>query len=253
MTETVAVKDWIAGTVKENIHWTENLFSLKVNAEVNNFTAGQFTSLALDIDGERIARPYSYLSAPGRQPLEFFFYTASDGLLSNALVQLEPGDSLWIKQHANGFFTLDEVPDARDIWMIGTGTGIAPFYSMLKTSVPWQRFENIILIHAVRTQSDLRYQEIVDELQSSYGNRFTFKAFVSRETVPDTLPGRVPAAIIDGSLEQATGLSLDTGTSQVMLCGNPDMVKDTIEVLKTRGFTKNRRRTPGHITTENYW
>jgi len=247
------LKDWIEGTVVESIHWTENLFSLKVDAAVNGFTAGQFTSLALDIDGARIARPYSYLSSPDERPVEFFFYTAEGGILSNALVKLNTGDNLWIKQNANGFFILDEVPDSRDMWMIGTGTGIAPFYSMLKTNGPWERFENIVLIHAVRTQSDLRYLEIVQELQEQYGNRFHFQAFVSRESIEGTLPGRIPPAINDGSLEKTVGLELNAIQSHVMLCGNPDMVKDTVESLKERGMQKNRRRTPGHITVENYW
>jgi len=247
------LKDWIEGTVVENIHWTENLFSLKVDAAVNVFTAGQFTSLALDIDGKRIARPYSYLSSPSERPVEFFFYTALGGILSNALVKLNTGDKLWIKQSSNGFFVLDEVPESRDIWMIGTGTGIAPFYSILNTDRPWDRFENIVLIHAVRTQADLRYSEIVHQLQEQYGTRFKFQAFVSRESIEGTLPGRIPPAIQDGSLETNVGLHLDSAQSQVMLCGNPDMVKDTIKILQGRGMQKNRRRTPGHITVENYW
>ncbi|MFM1897023.1 MAG: hypothetical protein RLZZ385_2097 [Pseudomonadota bacterium] len=247
------MSEWIEATVVDNIHWTQNLFSLRVDADVNEFTAGQFTSLALDIGGERVARPYSYLSAPGERPLEFFFYTANEGVLSNALVRLAPGEKLWIKRDANGFFTLNEVPDSRDLWMVGTGTGIAPYYSMLRTAEPWRRFTHIVLIHAVRTADDLRYLDRVEELKQRYGERFRFQAFVSRETVPGTIQGRIPAAIADGSLEQAIGLPLQSDLSQVMLCGNPDMVKDVTAELATRGFTKNRRRTPGHITTENYW
>ena len=245
--------EWIEATVVDNIHWSDNLFSLRVDADVDNYTAGQFTSLALDIDGERVARPYSFLSSPGEKPLEFFFYTATDGKLSNALVKLNPGEKLWIKRGANGFFTLSEVPDSRDLWLMGTGTGVAPFYSILRTAEPWQRFAHVVLIHAVRTQSDLRYLDRVEELRRQHGDRFRFVAFVSREAVPNALPGRIPAAIADGSLEKAVALKLDKDHSQVMLCGNPDMVKDVTEELATRGFTKNRRRTPGHITTENYW
>jgi ferredoxin--NADP+ reductase len=247
------LKDWIEGTVVDNIHWTENLFTLRIDAAIAPFTAGQFTSLALDIDGQRIARPYSYLSTPGELPAEFFFYTATGGLLSNALIKLQPGDRIWIRQHANGFFTLNEVPEARDLWMLATGTGIAPCYSILRTAEPWQRFQNLVLVHGVRTEADLRYLELADSLRAQYGERFRFQAFVSREAVPGTLPGRIPAAIEDGSLEKAVGLELDPAHSQLMLCGNPDMVKDVTEILKGRGFTRNRRRTPGHITTENYW
>jgi len=247
------LQDWIEAVVVENIRWNEHLFSLRVEADFALFTAGQFTSLALQIGDERVARPYSFLSSPGQNPAEFFFYTATGGLLSNALVELGKGDSLWVKQHANGFFTLDEVPDARDLWLLATGTGVAPFYSMLGTDEPWRRFQNIILVNAVRIGADLQYLDRVREMQGKYGSRFRFQAFVSRETVTDTLPGRIPAAVADGSLERAVGIDLSTNNSQLMLCGNPDMVKDTIDVLRERDFRKNRRRTPGHITVENYW
>ncbi|MEX0962647.1 MAG: ferredoxin--NADP reductase [Pseudohongiellaceae bacterium] len=245
--------EWIQGTVTDNIHWTENLYSLKIDADIAPFIAGQFTSLALDLDGERVARPYSFLSAPGQQPLEFFFYTATDGVLSNAMLDLVAGDSIWLKKKANGFFTLSEVPDSHDLWMFGTGTGIAPFFSILKTEEPWQRFEKVILVHGVRSNADLRYQELIENIYQSRGEHFQFKAFVTREDVPGTYRGRIPAAIADGNLEDICGTKLSPEDSQIMLCGNPDMVKDAVKVLKARGFTKNRRRTPGQITTENYW
>ena len=247
------MKDWIEATVVKNIHWNGHLFTLQIQADFALFTAGQFTSLALDIDGERVARPYSFLSSPGQQPAEFFFYTATGGVLSNALFKLQPGDTLWVKQHANGFFTLDEVPEARDLWLLGTGTGVAPYYSILGTDEPWQRFDNIVLVNAVRIEADLQYLDLVEQLKAQHKKQFKFQAFVSRETVAGALPGRIPAAIADGALEQATGLQLDPEYSQVMLCGNPDMVKDTIEILSDRDFKRNRRRTPGHITVENYW
>ena len=105
----------------------------------------------------------------------------------------------------------------------------------------------------MRTKVDLRYQELIDLLREERGDQFKFQAFVSREKIPNTIEGRIPAAILDGSLEKAIGLPLSAEDSHVMLCGNPDMVKDTVELLKARNFRKNRRRTPGHITVENYW
>ncbi len=244
---------WIEGKIIENIHWTENLFSLRIAAAVDKFSAGQFTSLALDINGERIARPYSFLSSPDQQPLEFFFYTATNGVLSNALVKLNPGESVWVRQQAHGFFTMDEVPDAQELWMIATGTGVAPFFSILGSATPWQRFEHIILVHAVRTAADLRYQHLIESYAENYPGKFSFQSFVSRESCKGALPGRVPAAIANGDLERAVGRQLDKEKSHVMLCGNPDMVKDTVELLNLRNMRKHRRRTPGHITVENYW
>ena len=244
---------WIQGTVVDNIHRTENLFSLRIDAAVDDFTAGQFTSLAIDIDGERVARPYSYLSSPGQRPLEFFCYTATDDLLSNALVKLDSGDQLWIKQQPTGFFVLREIPVADELWMLGTGTGIAPYISILNTSEPWDRFQHIVLVQAVRTQADLLYQEMIKTFESKYPDQFSFQAYVSREPVPGTITGRVPASIENGSLEASVGRQLNTELSHIMLCGNPDMVKDTVIVLKGRGFRKHRRRTPGHITVESFW
>lgn len=247
------MSDWLEGTVVENIHWNDSLFTLKIDADISPFSAGQFASLALMIDGERVARPYSFLSSPHEKPLEFFFYTATNGVLSNALFKLKPGDTVLVKNPANGFFTLDEVPQSRDLWMIGTGTGIAPFLSILKTDRPWETYENLVLVEGVRILGDLQYQDVIAGLKEKYGDRFAFQGFVSREDVPGTIRGRIPAAIEDGSLEQAVGLELEVAHSQIMLCGNPDMVSDAVELLKARGFSKNLRRKPGQITTENYW
>ena len=245
--------EWVEGTIEQNIHWTENLFSLKINADIDDYKAGQFTSLALDINDERIARPYSHLASPGQKPLEYFFYTATGGALSNALVKLNVGDKVWVKKQSNGFFVLDEIPESRDLWMLGTGTGIAPFLSILNTDEPWQRFETIVLVYAVRTEADLRYLKLIEELKNRHDDRFRFQAFVSREEVANTIPGRIPAAIENGMLEEKTALTMSPEHSHFMLCGNPDMVRDVTELLKQREFRKNRRRTPGHITTENYW
>lgn len=247
------MSNWIEGKVLENINWTDNLFTLKIEADVDDYTAGQFTSLALEIDGEKVARPYSYLSAPQDRPLEFFFYTANDGVLSNALIKLQPGDQIFIKEKANGFFTLAEVPDSRDLWMLGTGTGIAPFFSILETDEAWENHENIILVLGIRSESDLQYQSLIDKLQEKFGERFSYQAFVSREAVSGTIKGRIPAAIESGLLEETVSRQLDIEHSQIMLCGNPAMVKDTVEILKNRGFAKNLRKKPGQITTENYW
>ena len=244
---------WIDGTVVENIHWHENLFSLKIEAPVPQFSAGQFMSLALDIDNERVARPYSLLSSPGQNPLEFFFYVASDGVLSNALVKLESGDKVLLKDKAQGFFILDEIPSARDLWMLATGTGIAPYFSILGSEEVWQKYENVVLVEGVRSSKDLPYQDLIEKFSQEHPDNFTFQAFVSREDYPNAIRGRIPASLADGSLEEKVGLTLNPSDSQVMLCGNPDMVKDCVEMLKNRGFEKNLRRKPGQLTTENYW
>ena len=120
-----------------------------------------------------------------------------------------------------------------------------------------------MLVHAVRAARELVYREVIESIMTRHGGRFRYVTFVTREAVAEgplvagarapVLAGRVPAALRDGRLEAAAGLALSAQGSQVMLCGNPDMVRDATEVLKERGLRKNRRRTPGQITVENYW
>ncbi len=243
---------WLEGTVVERKRWTERLHSLRLDAPVEPFQAGQFNRLALDIDGERVGRPYSYVNAPGQSPLDFYFITVPDGPLSNRLAALNPGDRVQLMSRAQGFFTLSELPDAHILWLMATGTAIGPYLSMLRTETPWQRFERIVLIHAVRQAEELTYRDVIDGFRD-FGRQFQFVPFVSRERHPGAMSGRVPAAIGDGSLERRVDLPLSADAAQVMLCGNPDMVRDTTEALKARGMKKNRRREPGHITTEHYW
>ncbi|MFN2349352.1 MAG: FAD-binding oxidoreductase [Thioalkalivibrio sp.] len=243
---------WLEAEVIERKHWTGDLYSLRVNAPVDPFQAGQFNRLALDIDGERVGRPYSYVNAPDQTPLDFYFITVPGGPLSNRLATLNTGDTVQLMSKAQGFFTLSEVPDAEILWLMATGTALGPYLSMLRTEIPWQRFKRIVLIHAVRSAAELTYQRVIDGFRD-YGRQFQFVPFVSRESHPGALPGRVTTAIENGSLERRVDLPLSADAAQVMLCGNPDMVRDTAELLKARGLRKNRRRTPGHITTEHYW
>lgn len=244
---------WIEGLVASNIHWTQNLFSLRIEADVAPFAAGQYTSLALDIGGVRIAQPYSILSAPNASPLEFFFYTQLDGQLSAELGRLHPGDRVWVQSTPEGRFTLDQVPPGRDLWLLATGTGVAPFLSLLRTPEPWQRFEHIVLVYAVRHWSDVAYGEVLAQLQAQYGERFTFVPFVSREKVESAVHGHIPASISNGTLERVATLGMSTQNSRFMLCGNPGMVQDALSALQQRGFVRSEEGRTGHITLEAYW
>lgn len=244
---------WVQAEVVEQKRWTENLFSLQVEADIAPFEAGQFGKLALIIEGEEIARPYSFVNAPDERPHEFYYITLPMGPLSSRLAQLRAGDKVLLAPKATGFLVLSEVPDAQNLWLIATGTGIGPFLSILKTTTAWERFANVTLVHAVRYAAELTYRDTIEQIQAAHSKQFRSLSFVSRETSSGALSGRVPAAIQDGSLEAAAGLSISPDSSQVMLCGNPDMVRDTISALQLRGMKKHRRRDPGQITVENYW
>jgi ferredoxin--NADP+ reductase len=244
---------WIQGSVARNTHWTPNLFSLCIDADVAPFQAGQYTALALDIAGERIAQPYSILSSPDTAPLEFFFHTPRDGQLSAALGRLQEGDRVWVQQTPEGRFTLDAVPDGRELWLLATGTGVSPFLSLLCTPQPWERFEHIVLVYAVRHWNDIAYHTLIEQLRSRHGERFTFIPFVSREKVENTLQGQIPARISDGTLENVARRPFTLERSRFMLCGNPGMVQDALAALQQRGFVRSTDGRSGHITLEAYW
>ena len=255
MSDTVVefMSNWVNATVIENKHWTQSLYSLRVEGEIDSYKAGQFGRLGLQIEDQIVGRPYSFVSAPNHQIHEFYSIVVEEGPLSPLLAQLKPGDPVYLDKKPNGFFTLDELPDSKHLWMLSTGTGIGPYLSILQTETPWQRFEKIVLVHAVRNSAELTYRELIDRFSKQDPEKFNYVPFVSREETDFAMHGRIPAAISDGRLENRTNIQINADQSQVMICGNPEMVKDTRAVLQERGLAKNLRRKPGNITTENYW
>lgn len=247
------MSNWIEGKVVANRHWTEHLYSLSVEAAIEPFKAGQFGRLALEIDGEQVYRPYSFVNPPGAALLEFYSITVPGGPLSNALIKLAPGDRLWIAPKGYGLMTLDQIPDADTLWLVSTGTGIGPFLSISRSPDTWERFRNVVLVHGVRHAAELSYAETLEEIGRQHPDAFHCVRFVSRESVDGCMGGRIPAAIDDRSLEQRVGLALEAETSQVMICGNPAMVDDVVAVLESRQMRRNKRNQPGHITVEAYW
>jgi len=238
---------WLESRVIENRRWTDALFSLRVEGPQLRFEAGQFVRIALD---ERIARPFSFVNPPDDPVLEFYGIVVPEGPLSPRLMELRAGERLLVAPNPAGFLVLSEVPDAETLWLVATGTGIAPFLSILRTGTPWRRFRNVVLVHAVRHARELVYQDMIRKIVKE--NSLRYLTFVSREAAPGSLTGRIPAAMRDGRLETAAELALDQH-SHVMLCGNPDMLKDASGALAERGLRKHRRRTPGHITVESFW
>jgi ferredoxin--NADP+ reductase len=239
-------ESWLTGKVVENRHWTETLFSLRVEGVRLGFRAGQFVRIALDIQGQRVARAFSFVNPPQDPLLEFYGVIVPQGPLSPRLAELERGDSLYVAGNPAGFLVLSEVPQAQTLWLVATGTGIAPFLSILRTEDPWKRFKEVVVVHAVRYARELTYQELIEKSGARY------VTFVSREAHATSLGGRIPIALRDGSLEASAGIGIDMH-SHFMLCGNPQMLRDTTAALLERGLRKHRRRAPGHITVESFW
>ena len=248
---------WVEGRVVSKREWTRSLVSLMVDAPEVKFVAGQFARLALPApEGHlepMIGRPYSFVNPPHASPHEFYFIVVEQGPLSPRLAALNADDPIWLAPRANGFFSVTEIPPAEALWCLSTGTGIGPFLSMLRTDETWSAFQRVVLVHAVRHAEELTYRETVADIAKARPGAFTYIPMVSRDTHPDALAGRIPAAIDDGRLEARAGIALSPENSHAMLCGNPAMVEDTQKLLATRGMRRHRRREPGHVTLETYW
>ena len=239
---------------------TPNLFTLRTSRDAGfRFRAGQFARLGVTrVDGNTVWRAYSMVSSPYDEFLEFFSIVVPDGEFTSELHRLGVGDTLLIDRQAFGYLTLDRFIDGRDLWLLSTGTGVAPFLSILQDFEVWEKFERIILVYSVREARELAYQQLIAGLAqrdylAEHAHKLRFITTVTREAHPGALSGRITTLIENGELERAAGVPLSPEHSRVMLCGNPQMIDDTRKVLKQRAMHLNTSRRPGQIAVENYW
>ncbi len=269
--------------VIEVTRWAPTLLSFKVTRPDGfKFTAGQFVRLGIhgkdlqyfaqnhetklitsetqdkpiDLDGY-VFRAYSVASSPYDEFIEFFSVVIPEGEFTSKVNHIQVGDSLLLNTMPFGYLTLAryQLPLPNDLWLLATGTGLAPFLSILKTIEVWQQYQRIILVYSARTSQELAYQAEIGSIKSIYGDNgaaFVFLPIVTREADYAGEKARIPNLILSGKLTELVGQKLDKERSHVMLCGNPQMVEDTKEALKSIGLTMNRRG-EGNIAVENYW
>jgi ferredoxin--NADP+ reductase len=240
--------------------WTESLFSFRTTRDRGyRFVPGQFARLGVRADdGETVWRAYSIASSPYDEHLEFFSVVVPGGAFTSRLAKLREGDEILVERRSYGFLTTDRFEAGRDLWMLATGTGLAPFLSILHDFSTWESYDNLVLVQSVRTQSELAYEDLIRGFEKSehYGelaHKLRYARIVTREPVPGTLRDRVTKLLANGVLEENLGLKLDHDRSRIMLCGNPEMVEDSRRILVERGFRLSRRGEPGHLAVENYW
>ncbi len=190
--------------------------------------------------------------------VEFYMVSVSHGITSPKIASLQPHQRCYLEAKITGIFTLQNVPKTQnvDLWMIGTGTGIAPYLAMLKWSKDQlQQYRSIIFVHSVRSSSHLCYQKELRQYAKDH-SLFHYVPVVTRST-EDTeetyLRERIPELVKKNTLSKYTNTQISTEDSIVMLCGHPKMIKDSLGVLHELGLTKHRRRKPGHILTERYF
>lgn len=251
---------YTAETVVAYHQWAPRLFSFRTTRHRGfRFAPGQFARVGLATrDGKPIWRAYSIVSAPYEEHLEFYSIVVPDGAFSPQLARIREGDQVLIEKTNYGYLTADRFAPGRDLWMLATGTGLAPFLSILCDPQPWLDFENLVLVHSVRHANELAYQREIGALHEHplvgpHASRLRYLPVVTQETIEGALGRRVTSLIESGELESAAGLRFSETHSRFMVCGNPQMVSDTRALLQARGFRVSRRDDPAHMVLENSW
>jgi ferredoxin--NADP+ reductase len=248
-------------TITDVRPWTDNLFSFRTTRDRGyRFVPGQFARLGVAgaAEGSIVWRAYSIASASHDEHLEFFSVVVPGGQFTSRLSRLKEGDPIYVERKSYGFLTTDRFEAGKDLWMLATGTGLAPFLSILHDFETWEHYENLILVQSVRTQPELAYEDLIRSFEGSeyygeFAHKLRYARIVTREPVPGTLRDRVTKLLSNGVLEENLGVKLDHERSRIMLCGNPEMVEDSRKILLARGFRMSRRGDPGHLAVENYW
>jgi ferredoxin--NADP+ reductase len=246
------MSEWVKAKITGKHAWGDGLYSMQFDGPIGDFTAGQYIKVALDIEGDRVGRPYSLVNAPQERPIEIYFNEVPEGPLTPRLSDLHPGDEVWLSAKPGGIFTLDTVEPAETLWLLATGTALGVYLSILRAPDPWERFQRVILVHGVRHAADLTYSETIAGIGERQGERFSFVPAVSREDHAGALSGRITDLLTSGALEARVGSTIDRHTSHVMLCGNSAMIKDVKAILEERGLVRHKRHVPGQYTTEQY-
>ncbi len=245
--------NWISGRVAKKQDWFDGLFTLSIECPgVKPFECGQFLQVGFPMPEKHLHRPYS-VASPHGDLLEFFIVRVEGGQLTPLLWDLKPGDPIEVSEKATGSFTLSHCMPTQCIWLLATGTGLAPYVAMLRDPLIWDRYQSIVLVHGVRYANDLAYVDEFKALENAQPDRFKWIPVVSREAVPNAIEGRITQALENGTLESAAGHRLYPDTSMVMMCGNPQMLNDVESMLLERGMKKHKHSEPGHYVVERYW
>ena len=227
--------------------WSPKTFSFRATRpEGFQFKNGQFVTLGLRCGGKLVPRAYSIVSDPDEPDLEFLSIHVPDGSLTSQLAQCSVGDSVWINSKVTGSLTLEHVKPGRHLYLLSTGTGIAPFISLIRGDEVFERFETVILVHSVRTAAELSYRE---EIEARVGEKLRYVPTVTRE--PHANNQRGADLFRSGELSRMLGLpDADPELDRVMLCGNPQMNREMTAFLKEQGWTMTNYKGVGNFTVE---
>ncbi len=238
-------------------HWTDRLFSFTTKREASfRFQSGQFVMIGLEVDGLPLMRAYSIASSPYEENLEFFSIKVPDGPLTSRLARVVPGDTVLVGRKATGTLLMQNLLPGRTLYLLASGTGLAPFLSVIRDLETYDRFSKIVLVHGCRQVADLAYRQLIsrelpcDEfVGAQVATQLAYYPTVTRE--PFVHQGRIPALIETGRLCLDIGLpQFDPEHDRCMVCGSPAMLADTRSVLDRAGFVEGTMSRPGSYVIE---
>lgn len=238
-------------------HWTDRLFSFTTTRDTAlRFSNGHFTMIGLEVGGRPLLRAYSIASANYEDHLEFLSIKVENGPLTSRLQHIQPGDSIIVGRKPTGTLLVDYLLPGRRLYLLSTGTGLAPFMSIVRDPETYEKFEQIVLVHGVRHADELAYHDLLVQHLPSHeflGDMVTSQLLyyptVTREEYRHT--GRIPDLMASGRLYADLGLpALDPADDRVMICGSPAMLRDLKAMLEERGFPEGSTTKPGAFVIE---
>ncbi len=238
-------------------HWTDRLFTFTTTRDpALRFSNGHFTMIGLRVNGKPLLRAYSIASANYEEHLEFFSIKVDEGPLTSKLQHIQPGDAIIVGRKPTGTLVIDYLLPGRRLYMLATGTGLAPFLSIVRDPETYERYDQIILVHGVRQVDELAYHDLLLEhlpahefLGDMVSSKLRYYPTVTRESFRTM--GRIPELIESGKLFTDLEVPpLDPAIDRVMICGSPGMLRDLKQMLEHRGFKEGNTSTPGDFVIE---
>jgi ferredoxin--NADP+ reductase len=238
-------------------HWTDTLFSFRTTRDPSfRFRNGEFAMIGLKVGEKPLLRAYSVASANYEEELEFFSIKVQNGPLTSRLQHLQVGDPIIVGRKSTGTLVIDNLVSGRNLYLLGSGTGLAPFLSIIKDPETYERFEKVVLVHGVRQVAELAYGDHIrdtlpkDELIGELiRDQLIYYPTVTREPFRNT--GRITDLMISGKLFADIGLDgLEAAHDRVMICGSPAMLADTKTLLVERGFAEGNHGEAGQYVIE---
>ncbi|MBS0501802.1 MAG: ferredoxin--NADP reductase [Burkholderiaceae bacterium] len=238
-------------------HWTDRLFSFTTTRDAAlRFSNGHFTMIGLRIDAKPLLRAYSIASPNYEDHLEFLSIKVEDGPLTSRLQHIQPGDTIVVGRKPTGTLVVDYLLPGKRLYLFSTGTGLAPFMSIIRDPESYEKFEQIILVHGVRTAGELAYHDVIVDhlprhefLGDMIASQLRYYPTVTREDFRNV--GRIPDLIESGKLFADLDVPpLDAAHDRAMICGSPAMLKDLRHLLEARGFAEGNTSRPGSFVIE---